>query len=351
MSIADFSGTARPALRGVGLFMALGLVLAVAACSAGPSTRSAPPTAAPRQAAPSVSRSALPRPRPQTAALRKSRADAARDRDGAAPGPASQAVAAYLRKVESSLLSRGLLRADRSPADAPITADSLTRDFIEIALYDEYTREGDNLVARSRPAPLRRWHDPVRMQIVFGDSIDSASRSRDSAMIAGFANRLSEVSGHPVSMTGANGNFLVLVLTEDERRAFGPRLSRLVPGIPDADIHAIRDLNPQNYCSAFAYSRGSDPVYSQVVALIRAELPQRLRLSCIHEELAQGMGLANDSPRARPSIFNDDEEFALLTLHDEMLLKILYDPRLKPGMNAAQARPVVNQIARELVGN
>ena len=32
------------------------------------------------------------------------------------------------------------------------------------------------------------------------------------------------------------------------------------------------------------------------------------------------MGLANDSPEARPSIFNDDEEYALLTGHDEMLL-------------------------------
>ena len=44
------------------------------------------------------------------------------------------------------------------------------------------------------------------------------------------------------------------------------------------------------------------------------------------------MGLANDSPDARPSVFNDDEEFAFLTRHDELLLKMLYDPRLRPGM-------------------
>ena len=84
--------------------------------------------------------------------------------------------------------------------------------------------------------------------------------------------------------------------------------------------------------------------------LVKAEHPDLLRLSCIHEEVAQAMGLANDSPQARPSIFNDDEEFALLTRHDELLLKMLYDPRLKLGMTPAEARPTVQRIAREYLG-
>jgi hypothetical protein len=62
------------------------------------------------------------------------------------------------------------------------------------------------------------------------------------------------------------------------------------------------------------------------------------------------MGLANDSPEARPSVFNDDEEYALLTTHDEMLLAILYDPRLKAGMGAAEAMPIVREIAAQRVG-
>ena len=62
------------------------------------------------------------------------------------------------------------------------------------------------------------------------------------------------------------------------------------------------------------------------------------------------MGLANDSPAARPSVFNDDEEFALLTRHDELLLRMLYDPRLRPGMTEAEARPIITDIATELTG-
>ncbi len=184
----------------------------------------------------------------------------------------------------------------------------------------------------------------------FGDSVPPAQRSRDRADVAGFAARLQRVSGHPVALGGAQGNFVVLVVNEDERRAIGPRLQSMVPGIPPSDVAALSELSPQNFCTVFAYSQGNSPVYAQAVALIRAELPPRLRRSCVHEELTQGMGLANDSPRARPSIFNDDEEFAYLTRHDELLLKILYDPRLRPGMTEAEARPVVMQIATELLG-
>jgi hypothetical protein len=70
----------------------------------------------------------------------------------------------------------------------------------------------------------------------------------------------------------------------------------------------------------------------------------------MHEEISQALGLPNDSPRARPSIFNDDEEFALLTDHDELLLRILYSRELRPGMLAYEARPIVESLARRLMG-
>jgi hypothetical protein len=75
-----------------------------------------------------------------------------------------------------------------------------------------------------------------------------------------------------------------------------------------------------------------------------------LRLSCLHEEIAQGLGLPNDSPRARPSIFNDDEEFALLTGMDEDMLRLLYNPALKPGMTEEEVRPILRELTAQLVG-
>ena len=90
--------------------------------------------------------------------------------------------------------------------------------------------------------------------------------------------------------------------------------------------------------------------YGDAIAVIRSEHPDLLRRSCVHEEIAQGLGLGNDSPNARPSIFNDDDEFALLTTHDEMLLRLLYDPAVRAGMDAEQVRPIVRARAATLMG-
>src|SRR5690606_30868465 len=80
---------------------------------------------------------------------------------------------------------------------------------------------------------------------------------------------------------------------------------------------------------------------------IGSEATGIMRRLCLHEEITQGLGLTNDSD-ARPSIFNDDQEFALLTDHDRLLLRTLYDPRLKPGMTEAEAMPLVKRIVGEL---
>jgi hypothetical protein len=146
-----------------------------------------------------------------------------------------------------------------------------------------------------------------------------------------------------------DGNFHVLILTEDERRSFGPELRRLIPGIGAAAVDTVVDMSRQNYCLVFALDRKGSGAYSQAVAVIRAEHPDLLRLSCLHEEIAQGLGLANDSPLARPSVFNDDEEFGLLTTHDEYLLKMLYDPRMQPGMTPEAAIPLARTIAAEIL--
>lgn len=325
--------------------------LTLAACT----TPQAPPPAPPPVTEPEPEPegpTAEERASQRQAEIRQARAERARISNAAArsiEGDEGGNLRSYFARAETGLIARGKLRRDTEPEDAPVTADSLARDFIQVALRDEYGRDGQRLIADHHDAPVRRWQSPVRMQIEWGPSSDLATQTRDRAEIAAFAGRLARASGHEVRLVGGNGNFPILILSEDERRDIAPRLQRLVPGIPDGDIAALRDLATGNFCTVFAYSRGASSIYVNAVALIRAELPPRLRSSCIHEELAQGMGLANDSPDARPSIFNDDEEFALLTRHDELLLQILYDPRLRPGMSETEATPIVRQIAAELV--
>jgi hypothetical protein len=266
-----------------------------------------------------------------------------------APTPESQAARSYYARVQANLLAQGLMRSDGGGPDTPFTADDLARNFARIALYDEYVNRGGVLVAEATESRLRRWERPIRLAVEFGPSVPDAQRVKDTADIAAYAQRLSGLTGLPIRMDDRAPNFHILILNEDEREAAGPRLEDIVPGIDPAAIRATVAMPPASYCVVFAFSSGRGAAYTQAVAVIRGEHPDLLRLLCIHEELAQGLGLANDSPAARPSIFNDDEEFALLTRQDELMLRMLYDRRLAAGMTPEMALPVIETIAAELV--
>jgi hypothetical protein len=269
----------------------------------------------------------------------------------AAPSAESAAFARYYRAMEARLVSDGLLRTDGGEADAPYSAATLAANFERIALYDEYTLVNGRFVQRQTPSRLRRWEQPVRLQAHFGSTVSDAQQAEDRSILSTYATRLSRVARHPISTVPSGGNFHVLYLGRDDQRSAGELVRRLVPGVGPETIAEIERLPRSTFCSVYAFSEsGGRPVYVAAVAIIRDEHPSLVRRSCVHEEVAQGLGLPNDSPAARPSIFNDDEEFALLTPHDELLLRILYDPRLQPGMQPDQARPIVRRIAGELMG-
>jgi len=269
-----------------------------------------------------------------------------------APPPSSE-LAVYYQRIEAERVASGLMRRDDGGDDAPISASILARNYIDIALHDEYLMTAGRFTARTNASVLRRWEVPVVYRMEFGASVGAVTRQRDHANVAALVSDLAGSAGHPMRLLppgqAQGGNFHVLVLDEAERRAIGPRLEALIPGIDPAAVRLVTEMPRETFCLAMAFSRDGSATYTEAFAVIRAEHPDLTRLACYHEELAQGLGLANDSARARPSIFNDDQEFALLTGHDRLLLRLHHDPRLRPGMTEAEARPIVFAIASELV--
>lgn len=265
------------------------------------------------------------------------------------PSQASKDLAVYYRRLQNDLLTQGLLRGDGGGPDTPFTDTQLSRNFVRIALFNEYRDDSDFSRPQATVSKLRRWTQPIRMSVEFGASVPDEQRDLDRASVSAYAARLSRLSNVPITLTDQDPNFHVLFLNEDDRRGYEPQLRALIPAMSDRTVRAFINLPRDQLCvviGTFAPGRSS---YTKAVALIRAEHPNLMRSACIHEELAQGMGLANDSPGARPSIFNDDEEFALLTTHDELLIRMLYDPRLQTGMPPDQAAPIARQIATEIL--
>ncbi|MEM9549556.1 MAG: DUF2927 domain-containing protein [Pseudomonadota bacterium] len=270
----------------------------------------------------------------------------------AEPSDISKNLQLYYARLENDLVARGLLRTDGGGPDTPFDADDLERNFETIVFFDEY-RAGAGLSSRGagESGRLRRWDGPVRMNVEFGRFSTPQTRTRNRNDVAAYAARLARVTGHPISVTSRSPNFNVFFMSYDDDALLQSRLRAVVPNISDSTLAIFRDLPRTIHCLVVAFSDNSAPQsYTRAVALIRAEHPDLIRRSCIHEELAQGLGLANDSPAARPSIFNDDDEFALLTTHDEFLLQMLYDPRLTSGMTASEARGPIRVIARGLLG-
>lgn len=272
---------------------------------------------------------------------------------GASPavaGPAAPELVAFYAGIETALVARGALRADRGPAGR-YDAARLERDFIEVALMDEYGGGFSSGTGKRKPKHLLRWEEPVRIGVSFGASVPEAQRRADLRKLDSYAGRLARASGHSVSLSRERPNLHVLVVSEAERRSLGSQLPRLVPGISPWMVRTIARMQPNHLCMVVAEphadrSRG----YRQAVAILRAEQSDLMRASCIEEELAQAMGLPNDCDEAKPSIFNDDQEYAFLTRRDEVLLKMLYSPSLASGMTAAEARPEITRLARRHAG-
>ncbi|MGI3170406.1 DUF2927 domain-containing protein [Pseudooceanicola sp. C21-150M6] len=267
------------------------------------------------------------------------------------PSAASESLRQYYAAFEQDLLTQGLLRTDGGGADTPYTARQLAQNFEAIAFFDEYARGAGLRAGNGAPSFLRRWPGPVRVGVEFGESVPNAIRTKDRATVSSYTARLGRLTGHSITFAPSNPNFHVLVMGEDDREQALRRIRQIVPTISASSMGIFERLPRAIHCLVVAFSgTENDAAYSTAIAFVRAEHPDLIRRSCYHEEMAQGLGLANDSPYARPSIFNDDDEFALLTSHDEKLLNMLYDPRFRPGMTLEEAHPIVVQIADELMG-
>ncbi|MFY0596233.1 MAG: DUF2927 domain-containing protein [Cognatishimia sp.] len=267
----------------------------------------------------------------------------------AAPSAQSAAIGTYYSNLQADLLVQGLLRKDGGGPDTPYTSDMLARNFERIAFYDEHAVGTRLQSANGEARQLVRWQDPVRIKVEFGPSVTGEQRTADKAFIDAFAGRLARLTSHPIRTNPLRPNFHVFVFGEDDRGTMQARINEVLPGLSSASRAIIQNLPRDMHCLILANSADDAvPQIKSAVAIVRAEHPDLLRQTCYHEEIAQGLGLLNDSRHARPSIFNDDDEFAFLTSHDEKLLQMLYDPRLKIGMTADEARPIVKQMARAL---
>lgn len=256
-------------------------------------------------------------------------------------GCMSRPGGAFYSTYESMLVQDGLLRTETAPADAPYSVRDLVRNFERIALRKEANAAIAGGDSNSTPTSLRRWVGPLRYRID-----GSAATAADRTEISWLMQRIATLTDLDVRESSADANFLILLTTPEERDRVGAELANKHRRFAVAFDYWRHDGRLVCIADREVDSSNSNRII-RAIAVIGSETTGVLRKSCLHEEIVQALGLSNDHSDVRPSIFNDDAEFALLTKHDEALLRILYDQRLTPGMTAQEAMPIINQIVRD----
>lgn len=231
---------------------------------------------------------------------------------------------------QAHMQTKGFLRTETVARDIPFTNAQLAENFRRIAFFS-FPNDEEHV-----PKPLTRWAEPIRYAVT--GNLASVQE------VAPLMQRLSRLTGLEITPAPeTEANFVIMVLDEAGQDA-------ALAALDDRGTEAFLEEFMEEIfdCGAVTFWADDDPTIRKALIYLHGDLTGLYRTLCYHEEIAQSLGLFNDDPTVRPSIFNDDDEFALLTNHDEYLIRILYDPRLRPGMMAQQAMPIVRQIIRDL---
>ncbi len=185
---------------------------------------------------------------------------------------------------------------------ATIDPDMLARKFGEVAFGDDFRGQSD----RHR---LAKWTHGFEVEVHGGS--DRMRRLLDQHLAT-----LRALTGLPVVRAQGGGSMVVHFVPRDEFEALAARV--------DGDGTWTADLD----CAATFARR-------------RAE-------SCLPEEIFQSLGLARDTNvPPQPSIVSERDLLMALSPYDEMMVRALYDSRVRPGMTKAEALPIVRLIFAE----
>jgi hypothetical protein len=207
--------------------------------------------------------------------------------------------------------------------------------FVRTVFGAEYEAPADALLV------VKRFTTPVRVRIEPLASTDlppalAAQRAREAqAIIRQLARRIQGVSISFVP-TMARANLLVVITDRARYQAVGDLVLRgrsgFMRGTTCAGVPAWR----------------RDYSIERAVAIVPADLGARAFVSCMSEEVLQLLGPVNDDSSLTYSTFNDANDLAGFPLFDQLILNMLYDRRVRPGMNQAQVRAVLPAVIRDV---
>lgn len=245
------------------------------------------------------------------------------------PDPPPAAIAA--QPAETTLPFETTLPSATAPAvtvpstTAPLHSDlyipdlsvaEVIRCFHEVCLDAEFVNSGS-------PNLLQKWDAPIYYAL-YGDYTQE-----DLAVLEGFAQWLNTVEGFPGFFPAEEAHLANLDIYFCSEQELLDRLGDHFSGA-DGGVTFWYDEN--------------NVIYDAIICC-RTDISQTVRNSVILEEIYNGLGPVQDTAlRPDSIIYSGYSEQQELTDIDVLILKLLYHPMIKRGMNAEECEAVIRQL-------
>jgi len=196
-----------------------------------------------------------------------------------------------------------------------VAVEQVITYFNEVCLDGEFVNSGD-------PSYVQKWATPIYYQI------EGKYTDADMATLDAFVKWLNGVEGFPGIFQAQNAyqrNLRICFCTQQE-------------------MLTLMGPNFRNMDGAVTFWYMDNKIYDAIIC-VRTDLNQTLRNSVLLEEIYNGLGPIQDT-MLRPDsiIYQQFSQPQWLSSVDELLLRLLYHPDMKPGMNAKQCETVIRKL-------
>jgi hypothetical protein len=218
------------------------------------------------------------------------------------------------------------ISARRAAERKQFTDAEIIDGFFKVAFGAEFRVRGD--VDR-----IRKYDRPVRVYV------DSRAKPDRRAQIAAVVTDIGKHIAHlDIAMTAKKSAANVTVTLVRDRDL--GRTIRAFYGKARAK-QIQKSLEPQ-CLSGFRKDATFRIVRSDVILVVDAG--EFIFFDCAYEEILQSLGPINDDSSVPWTMFNDDVQMGFFDVYDQYILNILYDPRIRPGMEADEVRAMLPQV-------
>jgi hypothetical protein len=201
-----------------------------------------------------------------------------------------------------------------------------------------------------RSDALARMAAPVIVNVA---PSTAAASSRESALVAGLVEDLRAGSRIAIAISEesmftaldagqARSAILVTFIEPDAIPSLRTQLAGT--GVPGSLVAELTSSLTGSGCAALEFADGGRP--GVILINVNTALDAGRQTHCVAREIASNLGLPGRLSRS-DSVFSSTAPTAGFGARDLVLMRMLYDPRLRSGMSAAAAKPLLPAVAAD----